>query len=564
MSATRVSGVYYIGIYKLTPSFTYTPKPCEESVLTLSCRKRLLGSGEVHPDFTPKFEMPKDQYENDYLSYFGPGFALPYNYPGAGPDECRTAIGRMIALREPTKPWVNGRLIRNQERFRRKFRVTLLRYKAWFESNMDRSPYEEAYPEWLFKPNAKRRMRIEREELNQITGHDYEDDHKNVQFKPKKGELLPDGKKRGVGDLGSVRTSATAWCFDSIKAAMEGRENFKTGNYEYEFVKSPDKGKLVDVFKNLVNPASGKAYYVYFSDDCCVSAYCSDGVVFFNGDIKQCDGSHYTAMLKMVEDFLSTTRGVENVHSSAIRRAYAYLKKDLTFRNPAKRSKQKVKYSFTTSRMYSGFAGTTVTNNFANMMIGIALESIAPDPSVMTKAEFVLAYTRAAALAGYLVKAQLCEKPEDLQFLKHSIAIVDGEYIPYMGLGVEVRGYATFKGDLPGRGSYIKRVETFLSDVAISRSNWGLHALREAMDTRIIKDEDRVQMTGAVYASTLTDMSSKSIGVSGVYIPTSALLVRYHMTEADFTDLCDQIRSAQIGDIVFSDAAIALYNKDYG
>lgn len=564
MLSTRVSGVYYIGIYKLTPSFTYTPKPCEESVLTLSCRRRLLKSGVVHPDFTPKFSMPKHQYDQSYLSYFGPGFALPYNYPGAGPDECRTAISRMIALREPTKPWVNDRLIRNQNRFRRRYRVVMHKYKAWFESNIQRDSYAEAYEDWLFKPCAKRRMRLEREDSNRIVGHDMEDDRKNVQFKPKMGELLPDGKKRGVGDLGETRTSATAWCFDSVKAAMEGTENFKNGNYEYEFVKSPDKAKLAEVFKKLIQPKSGRAYYVYFSDDCCVAAYCSDGVVFFNGDIKQCDGSHYTAMLQMVEDFLASTNGVENVHSAAIRRAYAYLKRDLTFKNPAKRSKQKVKYSFTTSRMYSGFAGTTVTNNFANMMIGICLESIAPEPGKMTKAEFVLAYTRAAALAGYLVKAQLCERLEDLQFLKHSPAIVDGHIVPYMGLGVEMRGYATFKGDLPGRGSYIKRVETFLSDVAISRRNWGLHALREAMDTRIIDKNDRVLMTGAVYASTLTDMESKSIGVSGVYIPTSALLVRYQMTEADFVDLCDQIRTAQIGDIVYSDAAIALYQKDYG
>jgi len=150
-------GVGYVGIFKLTPSFTFTPKPPESSVLTPECLRRLLASGKVHEDLTPIFAIDEVDYNREYVSFFGPGFALPYNLPGSGPDEHRTAIGRMIALREPGRPGFNERLIQNQNRLKRRLRCALYRYKQHFEARIERKHYTESYPEWLFKPHANAR-----------------------------------------------------------------------------------------------------------------------------------------------------------------------------------------------------------------------------------------------------------------------------------------------------------------------------------------------------------------------------------------------------------------------
>lgn len=354
MGRVEPHGVGYIGALRLTPSFIYTPKACETSILTAKCQQRLLKNEKlVFPDFTPRFTVDHDEYVKDYVSCFGPVINLSYCYPGSGQGEHRTAIGRMIALRAPDTPWLNPILIRNQNCVGRHLRCALYEFKKHFESRIKRDTYSTSYPMWLMKPHAKRQLRVDQEIENTIAGTDTCDDAKDVQFKLKGKEFLSSGKKRGIGDLGAMRTSATAHVFESIKEALSG--DYVYGNYTFEFVKSPDKGLLQNVFHRLLNTKTGEVYYPYFSDDCCVSAHCKDGRVYFNGDIKQCDGSHYTKMLDLVRDFFGITDGKLNCHSDAVNRAYGYLSRAACFKNThSRRHKgEKVRYEFTSKRMLS-------------------------------------------------------------------------------------------------------------------------------------------------------------------------------------------------------------------
>jgi len=552
-------GAGYVGIFKLTPSFSFAPKPCDVNVLTSACRVRLLRSGMVHDDFTPKFIVKPMDYCKEYVSSFGPSFALPYNMPGSGADEHRAAISRMIALREPTVIGLNERLISNQARLGRHLRAALCKYKSYFESRIERKHFSESYPEWLFKPHAKRQLRIAQDVLNHEYGRDDLEDTLAVEFKLKGGEFLASGKKRGIGDLGSMRTGATAHVFDSIKEAMASE--YVTGQYTFEFVKTPDKDVLRATFRKLLLPSPDTVYYNYFSDDCNVSASCLDGVVYFNGDIRQCDGSHYTSMLNLVRNFLSNTNGSPNDHYEAINRAFNYLGRPLKFRN--KHGKENVKYQFTTMRMYSGFAGTTTTNNFANLFIGLCLQRRVPHPGVITRAEFKRQYVLAAQDAGYLVKIQECDRPEKLQFLKHWCTYVDGELEVCMGLGVDLRGFGMYKGDLPGRGSYLDRARQYVSDVVVGRRNWGSHILRDSFEKFVVR-ERKVRMTGVVYANLLMADKAKSVGGAGVYIPIESLVARYDVPGYEILELCELIGSAQFGDLITHPAATAFYNIDYG
>jgi len=553
---------------KLTGGFVFTPKQADESVFDedwlLKCKRKIMaGGGYYNDDYTPNFVSHQFDYDKEYISFIGPCFNLPYAWSGSGSLECRATVSRLIALRAPDRPGFSDYLRYNQARVGRRLRASIHKYKQWFEGRIDRKTFDDEHPEWLFKPNAKRLFRMNVNQQALVDGNMFVDDNKPVGFKPKKGELLEPGKKRGIGDLGAARTNATAAHFSSIKSAMAGVYTHK--NYDFEFVEEPSLLKLSSVFEKLVQPgALGKAYYVYFSDDSCVSANCSDGVIYFNGDIKQCDGSHYTAILQLMEEFLTKTNGRENAHYDSVHRAYSYLGKALKFKNPLGKGSVLYKFNELCRRMYSGFAGTTTTNNLANIFIGFSLQLLCPDPGLVTKEEFMRLYVEAAEMVGYLVKVQICETYHDLQFLKHSPAKVDGVMVPYMGVGVMLRGHGLFKGDLPGRGDINKRAQTFVSEVAESRIGWGNHIINRAFQSKIIPKSCKTEMTGVVYANYLSDIRSKSNGFIDVVIPTQEVAARYRVTEAELQSLADLIEQSRIGELVTSRCATMLYNKDYG
>lgn len=512
----------------------------------------------VTPDGLPDFSVSKHDYEKQYMTVFGPTFPIRGMwFPGTGSDEHKTAISRMLVKRAPEIKGYHELLKENQGNITRDLRCGINGFKLFYESRVERESYEQAYPFWLFQPHAKRQLRLNEEVDNWLRGTDAHCDHDNVEYKLKMSELLPKGKMRGIGDLGAKRTSATAYVFSSIKAAFEAPYTHKF--YTFEFVGKPLKTKLSEVFERLLSLKLGEVYMPYFSDDNCIAAHCSDGLFVCNGDIKQCDGSHFDPILTFVRDFLRFTNGVKNVHYDAITRAFDYLYRPLMFRNKHNR-RQKVKYTFRNPRMYSGFAGTTVVNNFASLLIGMSLQRLVPNPSLVTKEEFRVAYIEAAALVGYRLTTDVCVIPEDLQFLKHSPVFVDGEVHVCMNLAVWFRGHGMFHGDLPGRGPLEHRCRAYNSEVAYSRLNWGNHDLNTAFQGLIIK-HTMVDMTKCVNAAlTIT----KTIGDYGAYIPAESVCRRYRISPCRFRDLCEDVKLMNLEDVLYSDLIQTIYDKDYG
>jgi len=512
----------------------------------------------VNSEGLPEFTVKLEDYNKQYMTVFGPTFPVKgIWFPGSGCDEHKTAISRMLVKRAPERPGFHELLKENQGTFERRLRCGINGFKLFYESRIEREGYEEAYPEWLYQPHAKRKMRLNEEFDNWLRGTDSHCDRDNVEYKLKMSEMLPEGKMRGIGDLGAKRTSATAYVFSSIKAAFEAPYTHK--NYTFEFVGKPLKTKLSEVFDRLLNLKIGEVYMPYFSDDNCIAAFCSDGLFMCNGDIKQCDGSHFAPMLTFVRDFLRYTNGVKNVHYDAITRAFDYLYRPLMFRNKHNR-RQKVKYNFKDPRMYSGFAGTTVVNNFASLLIGMSLQKLVPDPSLVTKEQFRLAYIEAAALVGYRLTTDVCSIPEDFQFLKHSPVFVDGEIHVCMNLAVWFRGHGMFDGDLPGCGPLEHRARAYNSEVAYSRLNWGYHDLNVAFQGLIIK-RTSVDMTECVNAAFSI---TKTIGDVGAYIPAESVCKRYRILPDRFRDMCAEIRTMNLEDVFYSDLIQTIHEKDYG
>jgi hypothetical protein len=547
-------GITHHGIVRATPSKSlYIPK------VTDKLRVRIKNKSDrcvVDNDLIPHFTIPPSTVDREYRTIFGPYFNIPeLRMPGQSVADHQIAIQRMISVRKPEIPGLHDELISLQFKSQRKLRAGMHAYKKWFYQRVEYAMRDLGYPTWVFKKHAKRKLRVLTDELIDDMGNDSFKDFDTVSFKLKNFELLPKNKKRGIGDLSAVRTNATAWCFDYIKSAMAGV--YTHGTYDFEFVATPDIHKLKEVFENLIAPVAS-VYFVYFSDDCCVSARCKDGIVYFNGDISQCDGSHFTTLDVAQKLFNTNHKGEEHCFSSTVDRAYNYLYNDLKFVNKFDR-REKVRYRFTSKRMYSGFAGTTVTNNVANLRIGLMLQSLCPDPLQVTKLEFQALYVEAAKQCGYIVKVVPCDKPEDLQFLKMSPSVVDGVVTPYMNIGVHLRGFGTFPYDLPARGSVESRARVFNSDVVKSRIHWGNHEIYTSFRRHIV--ESKIALKGSVYAASF---ETKVVGLNNTYIPLESIAKRYGCSVFDLQELCECIEKSGLGDVVHLPVLSLIYNKDYG
>jgi len=550
---------------RIYPKFVYKSCTTDRTIFDprwlIRSSRRQQQNGLLSRDLTPNFTISDKYYTKQYRTLFGPYFHLPtLAMPGEGTLEYKCAVGRMIALRGDDTPNAMARSLRlaaNQVTLHRRFRNILNRYKEHFESHIIRGDPEATYTEWLLAVHPKKKLRMKTDaKFLEFAGKPRTMTH--VSYKLKNYELLADSKKRAIGDLGAENTQDSAHDMPSIKSAMS--YPFTHNNLTTEFVKTASHETLSRVLDKLINVERGKMYFAYHSDDSCVSAGCRDGPVYFNGDVKACDGSHRTAFFRLVEQFLTITNGLDNAHAISVRRAMEYLKLPLVMRNPED-YREKVTYVFNTMRLYSGSSLTTTINNFANLFISFALERRVRNPSRMSKEQFKHAYKMAGEDVGYILRVDPCDFPEDLLFLKHFPSIVDGVVVPVVALGTWIRGFGTFVGDLPGRKSdgIINRAKAFLNDVVVSRENWGNHAIWDSFQH--LRCHHKVVMTGNAYREALT---SRSIGRTNIRVPDESLLRRYRISSSELEELCSLIARSNVGTVICSSTADKMYRKDYG
>jgi hypothetical protein len=515
-----------------------------------------------HDDFTPRFTVDTLNYNKEYRSLFGPFFLLPgIAMPGQGGDEARTAVARMLELRKPELIGYSERLANNQRSIRRLFRNQLHRFKVQLEQHIIRDECDVEKHRWLTQPHDKKFLRYQTENEIILQGRHVDNDKKYIGYKFKNGELLSGEngigyKKRAIGDLGCVRTQRTAYVCESIKLAWSNV--FNHGRLRSMYVKAPDQGILKDVFSELLSP-NDKLVFCYHSDDAIFSANCSDGFVICDGDIAKCDGSHRNAMFDSLYHMLAyDINGSKNCHWNALSKAFGYLKLPIKMRNKFVQN-ESVMYRFKCMRLYSGSVLTTIVNNFANLLISLAFERRVPDPSKVTRAQLVRSYHLAAEDVGYIVKAKECTHIEESTFLKHSPTYVDGELVLFVGLGVWIRGFGTFRGDLPGRGDYNLRAKAFNSDVVYSRKNWGNHIIRDSFWH--LYSPHSVRMTGTAYREAMT---AKSIGGTELRIPIENLCRRYSLAASDVLEACGLLLQANTGSLLSHPVFERFYKVDYG
>lgn len=547
-----------IGYHKLSPESEYVRKPYDPAILV-----RASGSLDMEDFPYPKFYIPKDFVQREYYFVCGPWFHIPeLCFPGASEQDYRMGVSRMLALRKADIPGFSDRLRLKQSRIPKVFRGYIHRFQKFFHHHLEIQDFEEAYPVWLYQPHAKRKLRerVHQDELKYLDLR--QDDFKPVEYKLKPGELLTRGKKRGIGDLGAKRTQVSAWCISQLKKAWS--VPYILGRSESRFIASPDKELLSQTFDWLMTPSLGDFRFAYFSDDCSFSIGASDGVFIANGDISQCDGSHYDVIFDSLFEVLTDEK--KPVYYDALKYAFDALGQPLVFRNKYNR-REKVKYEFASKRLYSGSVLTTIVNNWANFLIFLAVQRRAGDFSKLTKNQCGELYRLAAEDVGYIVKCKECVEPEDLQFLKHSPVIsVDGSYIPIVNLGTFYRGFGSVHGDLShvygsAKVPLDKRVSAYLSDVVVSRKNWGNHAINDSFQKYA---KSRVLIDPLLQG--IADL--KSTGGAGSRIELTSLAVRYRGYSGDIVQALEELiyhtQASQIGEIIHLPILSYLYSVDYG
>jgi hypothetical protein len=231
---------------------------------------------------------------------------------------------------------------------------------------------------------------------------------------------------------------------DYLKIAMSRRPyRYKGGRME--FIKSPARHRLREVFRNLINP-TGKYYASVFSDDSCLAIRCGNEVKMYNMDISSCDASHYE---QVFQDFIEI---FPPILRDEITQLVAQC--ESTCKIFSQDGVHYVKLKPNGPFLPSGSVLTTAFNTFAVYRI---IRSIIDEEA--TTAEEIKA---AASKVGYILTVEHCETYHKLQFLKHSPARdVHGHLQPVLNLGVILRLSGTCVGDLPGRGPLQPRAAAF-------------------------------------------------------------------------------------------------------
>jgi hypothetical protein len=402
---------------------------------------------------------------------------------------------------------------------------------------------------WCEQASAKKQLRIKTRQELCVSGSDYGLRVNKVKYKCKPGELLAYFKYlRAVGDLTCPGSTVLGYYMDFVKLAFSQPYDFD--GCRSTFVKSPQHHLLIQAFRNLLNPQTLE--FIYFSDDSCVSIRCLDNTVHvFNMDISACDGSNYDPIFLILRKMMN----VDPRFKKDIYNAFSQLSLPCDIRSTNGYDKVVLIPLFMS--LYSGSTLTTATNNTANSMIFLCIKHMITTngiPRNRTEAERYI--VSSASRAGFNVKLDHCDCPEDIQFLKISPTYVRGNLSIFVNIGTLLRGMGHTKFDVAG-GKKIPlstRCRRHTSGVIRSYVHAGKHKLWAALQHLIISGDN--------YTS--NDQEFWRNIDSSDYIPDESILRRYKLLPHQWDDLVVQAKNCDIHDAIHCEALDIIYAKDYG
>lgn len=365
---------------------------------------------------------------------------------------------------------------------------------------------------------------------------------KRVVAKFKTNEWAKPGKfPRLIADLSVVGSLLGGFAFDRIKTYLS---SFEYRNVKY--VKSANHDSLRDIFRRLMSPDAYQ--FAYFSDDSCLSFRRGEGVQLYNMDISCCDGSHTKYLFKFIEScipipaLLYIVRGVHD-----------QLAIDLTIINADGRKvgmAQHNRESVYALSLYSGSTATTMTNNMANMIMGVVIAEKYRRRACLTEHDVI----SAATSCGYNVTLDHCENYAQLQFLKHS-PNEHGE--PWLNLGVILRTLGNAKGrEIPKKGSVSSRAYAFQCDLVAGFKHAGEHAI-----TRVLAEK---YPHGDAFSENY--LLQQELGNESRHVQVTPLDIarRYDVPPDWIDELVTHLSQSGFGDCIRCRLSDAVFAKDYG
>lgn len=517
-------------------------------------------------DYGLDFGIDGSHYvEKEYRTVFGPTFCHTGQMYSCDRKGLQGAIRRITCKREPTIPGLHERLVANQyrnvgKRFHKRWARWFSRKLRYKVNSVDRLQEQ---VKWANKADPKRVERINAlRDIHNSGRMSHQTWIKDVEYKCKPSEILPTGKYlRGTGDLTVVGSTRLGYFMSDVKSIFEDVLEIENG--QAKFYGSPQLDCMRECFKNLTDPPRD-VFFSFYSDDSCVAARCIDGLLMANCDISACDGSNYEPVFKLLE--LAMTTGMST--DEDVKAAFKQLKADFFVRDPFNR-KRKFRFKNKGQVLFSGSTLTTAVNNMANTLI--FMQFMKKYNNGMTRAEASEALHVAAEEVGFILKVDVCNCMEKIQFLKMSPFVNEfGLIDAVMNLGVWIKNFGTFKGDLPGRtkDGIQLRGESFLYEVVRGRLNWGNHSVAEAFrekfvnNVNIFKAQHFKEINRKIDKRNRDDhwVEGSQIG----RISSDSLSKRYGVETAEIDELVHAIGQARIGSAISLPIISKIMEVDYG
>jgi len=372
---------------------------------------------------------------------------------------------------------------------------------------------------------------------------------KRVMYKCKAGETLASGKYlRAVGDMGAQQTERAAHLMSGLKKACA--IPFLVEGSKYIFIGKPQDSRLIDMFKEIVY--ANDVTLVCFSDDSMVGVNTPEGNVFLNADISSCDGSNYDPVFNMLKRIMlmcsMNTADINGLMDQTLQKCTI-----------CSIEKKKVKPYVVTlypkyNTLYSGLSCTTMINNLANLGIFFEILQVMPRYELRTRSNVQQAIMLGARRAGFILKCDLCNVIEDLQFLKYSPTLDGGVWKVFINLGVILRNFGFCEGDLPGQGDIRLRAAMYISDVLKSYVHGGNHSIMQAFRTKIINGE-----TPSTLKTRYLDANFVEHDISDL-----ALCRRYKISISDVQRVAFIVQQSRLCHAYSDPVFDAIMAKDYG
>lgn len=339
-------------------------------------------------------------------------------------------------------------------------------------------------------------------------------------------------------DMTTPQSLLGSWLVEPMKNAMK---EIDLGWCLFIFVKTTDEQTVHAAFEKLRDQVY-RPVCVFHSDDAVLMLPCKDGVLRLNLDISSCDRSNLTPifdlLLQMVPDGPWKFIYERMVQGCTL---------PLIIPNPSGNGEY-VRVVPTVPFEYSGCNLTTLLNNVALLVIASSI--FWKFNSNMTKQETEKLITSRAESVGYKVTVSICERVEQVQFLKYSPS--DSiNWFPVRNLGCVLRAVGHYDGDLPGRGSLEKRALDHVSQVVTGITTGYIDPISQVLRERFCS------------LNPLSNRYQWQVQKYSHPVSVTHLINRYNLSEYQIHMLRELVKTCSIGDYVTSPILDVIFRVDY-